>query len=541
MGPEANTAEAVWHAQLLLLWQSRAHYTHAALDAYRTQIRDLAHSSRLSGDALLLATHNERLDTTAGVFRIGKDTLLAPEGLSGTVQTEPDRPALPPEATGFAVFRGGERLRINLFAHPFCARSRSTPSAACPGTSSPKSPRSAQRSPPPRSRTSSRTRCFSATSPTRSPSATSPACSRATPPCLTAFPKTPLTHSRSPDAPAPHPHPASASDSESAPYRSHAMQSTMDRDQHHAAVQRALALGRSTDPAALPELVALLATPSPEVRRLTASAIGKLAGFGADASAAVRALTPIALRDPHPQAQQYALKALKAYGVAAHGLLHDLQDLAANTRAKDYVRMAAHSAAETIFEAARAAAGAAVHRCLKCNRDVAPDEYDRAQKAFQRTYCDHCFDEVFLTRRNWETQVELNKTIEAADGTLVQSDGERLIAEWLSAHGIAFRYDNRFRIIKGYAIRPDFYLPEHDLYLEYWGMEDNLDYQIGMLEKKKLYQSAGKRLLSFYRHEKPDLPRLLHERLSRYMRLAHPAPLVGERSESAPTSGGHHP
>jgi len=50
-------------------------------------------------------------------------------------------------------------------------------------------------------------------------------------------------------------------------------------------------------------------------------------------------------------------------------------------------------------------------------------------------------------------------------------------------------------------------------------MEDNLDYQIGMLEKKKLYQQAGKRLLSFYRHEKADLPRLLHERIGRYMRL----------------------
>jgi hypothetical protein len=315
------------------------------------------------------------------------------------------------------------------------------------------------------------------------------------------------------------------------------MQSFMDRDRHHADVQRALALGRSTDPAALPELIRLLAVPSPEVRRLAASAIGKLSGFGADAASAVQALTPIALRDPHPQAQQYALKALKAYGAAAQGLLRDLRDIEANPRAKDYVRMAAHSAAEAIQTAVRAADGAAVHRCTKCGRDVAPDEHDRAQKAFQRTYCDHCFDEVFLTRRNWETQVELNKTIEAADGTIVQSDGERLIAEWLSAHAIAFRYDNRFRIIKGYAIRPDFYLPEHDLYIEYWGMEDNLDYQIGMLEKKKLYQHAGKRLLSFYRHEKADFARLLHERLSRYMWLPSSVAAVGEHSESAPTPG----
>ena len=61
--------------------------------------------------------------------------------------------------------------------------------------------------------------------------------------------------------------------------------------------------------------------------------------------------------------------------------------------------------------------------------------------------------------------MELHKTVQAANGTVVQSEGERLIAEALAALGLVFRYDNRFRIIKGYAIRPDFYLPELDLYI----------------------------------------------------------------------------
>ena len=158
------------------------------------------------------------------------------------------------------------------------------------------------------------------------------------------------------------------------------------------------------------------------------------------------------------------------------------------------------AAGKTIREAVRMAERGAVHKCSRCAKAVAPDEYARAQKAFQRTYCDACFDEVFLKRRNWETQVELNKTIQAANGTVVQSQGERIIAEELATLGLVFRYDNRFRIVKGYAIRPDFYLPEFDLYIEYWGMEDKLDYQIGMAEKKKLYQQAGKRLVSLYAH-----------------------------------------
>lgn len=131
------------------------------------------------------------------------------------------------------------------------------------------------------------------------------------------------------------------------------MKNYMDQNLHHDAVQRALGLGRGTDPDALAELTGLLKMPSAEVRRLAASAIGKLAGFGADARVAVQALAPLALGDPHPQAQQYALKALKAYGAAASHYVHDLEDLAANQAAKDYVRRAAHSVVEAIRDAVR--------------------------------------------------------------------------------------------------------------------------------------------------------------------------------------------
>jgi hypothetical protein len=154
-----------------------------------------------------------------------------------------------------------------------------------------------------------------------------------------------------------------------------AMNGPMDHQLHHQTVQRALALGRSTDPAVLPELACLIRMPSAEVRRLAASAIGKLAPFGAEASAAVQALAQ---------------------------------------------------------EGAR-------HRCVRCGREITVAEHTRSQQAFQRTFCDSCFDEVFLDRRNFDTKIELNKSIRAKAGTLVQSDGERLIADWLAAHQIAYR------------------------------------------------------------------------------------------------------
>lgn len=305
------------------------------------------------------------------------------------------------------------------------------------------------------------------------------------------------------------------------------MNSSMDQRAHHTAVQRGLELGRSTDPASLPELIRLLALPSAEVRRLAASAIGKLAAFGADSSSAVTALAPVALRDPHPQTRQYGLKAIKLYGIAARAYLHDLDDLAANERAKDYIRRAAHSAAEAIRESVRLTEAGAVHRCSRCGQAVTADEHARSHQAFQRAFCDRCFDEVFLQRRNFETKVELQKIITAKAGTLVQSDGERLIADWLAAHHIAYRYDERFRILSGHAVRPDFYLPELDLYIEYWGM-DTADYKIGMLKKQQLYQQEGKRLVSLYPADKPRLDTVLRTKLSLFGH-ALPPRSVGER------------
>ena len=287
----------------------------------------------------------------------------------------------------------------------------------------------------------------------------------------------------------------------------------MDARLQHESIQRALALGRGTDPSVVPELARLLQMPSAEVRRLAASAIGKLAAFGADPKVAVAALAPVALHDPHPQVQQYALKALKGYGAATREYLHDLNDLAANERAKDYVRRAAHAAAEAVREAKSLEEANAKHKCSRCGREVSSSDYQQSHQAFQRTFCGVCFDQVYLDRRNFETKVELNKTIITQAGTLVQSDGELRIADWLSVHAIAYRYDERYRILNGYAIRPDFYLPEFDVYLEYWGM-DTADYKIGMLKKQQLYQQEGKRLISIYPDHLATLDAILRAKLA---------------------------
>ncbi len=112
-------------------------------------------------------------------------------------------------------------------------------------------------------------------------------------------------------------------------------------------------------------------------------------------------------------------------------------------------------------------------------------------------------------------KVQNHKKPVSRDRTVVQSRGERQIAEWLGNAGLAYRHDDKFQIIQGYAVRPDFYLPQFDVYIEYWGL-DTTDYKIGMLLKQKLYQQAGKKLISLYPQDLAALGRKLTAALRFY-------------------------
>lgn len=289
----------------------------------------------------------------------------------------------------------------------------------------------------------------------------------------------------------------------------------MNHQAENTLAARVVELGNSANAKALDELVVFCTAPYPRVRRLAASAIGKLSGI-AKTTTAVAALRPL-LYDTHPQTRQYAIKALRAYGTAAECALQDLRDIAANSSEKKYNQNDAAAAVSAIEETLRIANAAATHTCQRCGQTLAPDEYARSQRFFQRDYCDHCFDITATARRNFETKVEDKKTIRACDGTLVQSDGERQIAGWLAAHNIVYRYDTRLRIIEGFQIRPDFYLPEYDIFIEYWGM-DTPRYKAGMYLKQDLYMHTGKKLISIHPHDKPNLNALLTEKLLRLPR-----------------------
>lgn len=286
----------------------------------------------------------------------------------------------------------------------------------------------------------------------------------------------------------------------------------------HQQRERALELGRGNDPGAVRELTVLLKSPFADVRRLAASAMGKLAPLRPASQMVVAALRTPALSDPHPQVRQYALKAIAKYPEVAAYFLDEFRDVARNGSLLGYVRTAAAEVVAAIENFLRERDAAKTNRCRRCSRVVSDEEFIRSMDRFARPYCTHCFDELLLEGANFEATVEGAKEKMATDGTAVQSAGEKRIADWLSARKIAYVYDERFRVARDTLIRPDFYLPEFDLYIEYWGM-DTPEYNANRQKKLWLYQRAGKKLVSISFLDLPNLEAVLSLKLSRYIRL----------------------
>ena len=63
----------------------------------------------------------------------------------------------------------------------------------------------------------------------------------------------------------------------------------------------------------------------------------------------------------------------------------------------------------------------------------------------------------------------LKRHLRTKSGVLVRSDGERKIADWLFSHNINAEYESTTLFLDGFLCTPDFWLPEHKIYIEFYG------------------------------------------------------------------------
>jgi len=127
----------------------------------------------------------------------------------------------------------------------------------------------------------------------------------------------------------------------------------------------------------------------------------------------------------------------------------------------------------------------------------------------------NCFD--FKSEGEYFDYIRANE-IRSLKGEQVKSYEECLIANWLFCMGVEYQYEATYsaadtRTADFRAYLPDFYLPEHDVYIEHFGIDrdsntapyvDRQDYHDGIQWKRALHQANQTTLLETYSYEQQE-------------------------------------
>jgi len=99
------------------------------------------------------------------------------------------------------------------------------------------------------------------------------------------------------------------------------------------------------------------------------------------------------------------------------------------------------------------------------------------------------------------------------DGHMVRSKAEMLIANWLTQHNILYFYE---KSVPNTPYFCDFYLPNQNIFVEYWGKLDDPEYQTRMKQKTEAYHTQGLRLINITDTDiQKDLDAVLQEKITK--------------------------
>lgn len=103
------------------------------------------------------------------------------------------------------------------------------------------------------------------------------------------------------------------------------------------------------------------------------------------------------------------------------------------------------------------------------------------------------------------------RPLQARDGTWVASEGERRIADWLHARGLAYRYEPTMAD----GLTPDFHLEGSRVVVEYWGMARHDECEDRMVAKLEQCEEHGVDVVSVFPAHLHDLDEQLERELGR--------------------------
>lgn len=116
----------------------------------------------------------------------------------------------------------------------------------------------------------------------------------------------------------------------------------------------------------------------------------------------------------------------------------------------------------------------------------------------KRYVLDYMIDKIHIEKERRLSLPKEGKFFTTLNGTKVRSKSEQYIADWLYRHSIKFEYEPSVNF-RDFDFRPDFYLPEANLYLEHVS-----DKSYPTKGKEQQFKKANKLLVKTFEHQTKD-------------------------------------
>ncbi len=122
-------------------------------------------------------------------------------------------------------------------------------------------------------------------------------------------------------------------------------------------------------------------------------------------------------------------------------------------------------------------------------------------------------------------------------GEKVRSKAEKVVADYLFENNINYKYEDTITLGGKHKIKYDFYLPDYDIYIEYWGLQDldndtGKEYRARKAEKIELYDKYNLKLISLDENDLPKLDEVLPAQIAK---LSNKKPKFNKLSNSLKT------
>ena len=110
-------------------------------------------------------------------------------------------------------------------------------------------------------------------------------------------------------------------------------------------------------------------------------------------------------------------------------------------------------------------------------------------------------------------RLQFARMVTTLSGLKVRTRSEKRIADFLYKKGINFEYEKEV-MFNGRKYIPDFYLPEPNLYIEFFGWSHIPDYQNKVEEKMRVYKENGMNCIYLFHKGSKNLEDILEKELA---------------------------